>query len=63
MGTTPVAKVCPVWQLLQLLTMPVWTMVHVLNPPGTVVLVWQIEQSSAVVTWVAGFATGTTPVA
>ena len=50
----------PLWQVAQPELMPVWLMAPVTNPPGTVVLLWQTEQSCVVAMWFVPLETGVT---
>jgi len=60
-GVTPI-KLWPLWQLVQLLTIPAWFISVPANPPGLVLLAeWHISHGMLVGKWVDGILTGVTP--
>ena len=50
--------VVPLWQLAQLLVMPVWL---ILAPANEVVLLWQVSQAAVVTMWVVGLPLAVVP--
>ena len=56
--TTVVPTVAPVWQLAQLVVMPVWFIVHAVK---VVVLEWQVSHAADVEIWLTGLVTIVAP--